>query len=72
MKIAVRTDAGVAMGVGHVMRGLALVTKLRASVESLEVLFICRVHTGHLEKLIRARGFSIKLLPVELGEMNVK
>jgi len=64
MKVAVRADAGVAMGIGHVMRCLTLLEQLGKSVAGIDVLFICRDHRGHLADLISERGYSVHLLPV--------
>ncbi len=61
MKVAIRTDASLHIGTGHVMRSLALADRLRAA--GADVLFICRQHGGHLCDFIRHRGFAVAPLP---------
>ena len=65
MKIALRVDASIEIGSGHVMRCLTLAKLLRESEH--ECLFLCREHTGNLLNLINKSGFETKTLPtVEL------
>jgi UDP-2,4-diacetamido-2,4,6-trideoxy-beta-L-altropyranose hydrolase len=59
--VAIRCDASVVIGSGHVMRCLALAEALAARGAS--PLFICRELPGHLAALIRSRGFAVALLP---------
>ncbi|RAZ91732.1 UDP-2,4-diacetamido-2,4,6-trideoxy-beta-L-altropyranose hydrolase [Mesorhizobium hawassense] len=61
MQIAFRTDASIDIGTGHVMRCLTLADALRE--RGAESLFICRLHNGHLMKLIAARGYTAVALP---------
>jgi UDP-2,4-diacetamido-2,4,6-trideoxy-beta-L-altropyranose hydrolase len=61
VKIAVRTDASVSMGTGHVIRCLTLAEELRAKGH--EVLFVCREHEGHLCDVIHDRGVRVVRLP---------
>ncbi len=61
MHIAIRTDASLQIGTGHVMRCLTLARRLRAGGG--EVLFICREHAGHLCETIAAAGFEVRRLP---------
>lgn len=49
-KVVIRADASTAMGVGHVMRCLALAGTLRD--RGADVHFICREHDGHVSKRI--------------------
>jgi UDP-2,4-diacetamido-2,4,6-trideoxy-beta-L-altropyranose hydrolase len=60
MKVAVRADAGIHIGAGHVMRCLTLAEALRE--HGGEITFICRAHTGHLADTVRARGHDCHLL----------
>ncbi len=61
MRVAIRTDASLAIGTGHVMRCLTLATQLRE--QGAEVRFVCRAHEGNLNPLIAARGFAVAVLP---------
>jgi len=60
MRIAVRADASVRIGTGHVMRCLALAGALRDG--GAEVRFICRAHPGHMTDRIKADGFAVSSL----------
>lgn len=57
MRVAIRADASVTIGSGHVMRCLTLAEALRR--EGAEVLFLCREVPGHLGEVIRRRGFDL-------------
>ncbi len=54
-RVAIRTDASVAIGTGHVMRCLALAEALRVQGAAIE--FVCRAEPGNLLELIREHGF---------------
>ncbi len=56
MKVLLRTDASLQIGIGHVMRCLTLADALRAY--GAECTFVCREHPGHLLERIRQRGFA--------------
>lgn len=58
--IAVRVDASVQMGTGHVMRCLALAAQLRG--EGATVTFISRRRPGDLCDFVRARGYAVHVL----------
>lgn len=60
MKIAIRVDASVAMGTGHVMRCLTLAIALRQ--RGAAVHFICRLLPGHLMEHISRQGFPLSPL----------
>lgn len=60
--IVFRTDASLAIGTGHVMRGLTLADALRE--RGARSHFICRAHDGNLIEHIRARGHTVTALPV--------
>jgi len=60
MNIALRVDASVQIGSGHVMRCLTLADELRRRGNNCE--FICRPHPGHLGEVISARGFRVNWL----------
>ena len=59
--IAIRVDASVKMGSGHVMRALTLAQSLRGN--GWTCFFFCRLHVGHLVDLIEANGFKVHRLP---------
>lgn len=62
MNIVFRTDASLVIGMGHVMRCLALAKALRD--QGAKVSFICREHDGHLCDLIASQGFEVVCLPL--------
>jgi UDP-2,4-diacetamido-2,4,6-trideoxy-beta-L-altropyranose hydrolase len=59
-RVAIRVDASVRTGSGHVMRCLTLADELRT--QGADVRFITRAHTGHLDALIQTRGFVVHSL----------
>ncbi|ATG91328.1 UDP-2,4-diacetamido-2,4,6-trideoxy-beta-L-altropyranose hydrolase [Methylomonas koyamae] len=61
LKVAIRADASVQMGSGHVMRCLTLADALRE--RGAEVAFISREHPGNLFALIEASGHRLLRLP---------
>jgi UDP-2,4-diacetamido-2,4,6-trideoxy-beta-L-altropyranose hydrolase len=61
MKAAIRTDASLLIGTGHVMRCMTLADALRG--RGAEVRFICREHPGHLIRLLREAGYPTAALP---------
>ena len=62
MKVAIRADASIDMGSGHVMRCLTLADELAQRGATIQ--FICREHKGHLRQLIQERGYTVSLLPL--------
>ncbi|WP_417787130.1 UDP-2,4-diacetamido-2,4,6-trideoxy-beta-L-altropyranose hydrolase [Stutzerimonas xanthomarina] len=62
MKVAIRVDASLQMGTGHVMRCLTLADALVA--RGAACAFICRTHPGNLLDLIRSKGHVAHALPV--------
>jgi UDP-2,4-diacetamido-2,4,6-trideoxy-beta-L-altropyranose hydrolase len=54
MRVAIRADASLRLGSGHVMRCLTLADELRA--RGAHCTFVCRSHAGSLVDSIRARG----------------
>jgi UDP-2,4-diacetamido-2,4,6-trideoxy-beta-L-altropyranose hydrolase len=60
LRVAVRADAGPALGSGHVMRCLTLAAALRQ--RGAEVHFLCRGGIGHLGGRIEAEGHGLTLL----------
>lgn len=65
MRVALRTDASLQIGMGHFMRCLALARGLRAA--GAQCRFICRDLPGHAADRIRAEGFETLLLPAPDG-----
>lgn len=57
MKIAIRVDASIRIGIGHVMRCLTLADELR--VQGAKCNFICRELPGHQRSLIQNRGYPV-------------
>lgn len=55
MNVAIRVDASVHIGTGHVMRCLTLAHALKK--QGAQVAFICRAHEGHLIDLLEQQGF---------------
>ena len=60
MKIAIRADASLIIGSGHIMRCLTLATALRS--QGAEIVFLSRPHEGNLNTYVQAKGFEIALL----------
>jgi UDP-2,4-diacetamido-2,4,6-trideoxy-beta-L-altropyranose hydrolase len=61
MNVVFRTDASLFAGSGHMMRCLSLAHALRSS--GAQCHFISRTHEGHLNDLVRERGFEVFDLP---------
>jgi UDP-2,4-diacetamido-2,4,6-trideoxy-beta-L-altropyranose hydrolase len=57
VNIAIRADASVEIGAGHVMRCLTLAGQLRS--QGADCVFVCREHDGHLCDIIEKKGFSV-------------
>jgi len=60
LRVIFRTDAGIQIGTGHLMRCLALAAGLRA--EGAECLFLCRAGLGALEQMITDAGHRLMLI----------
>lgn len=60
--VAIRTDASLDIGTGHVMRCLTLARALRKIGGQCH--FICREHPGNLIEMIAAEGFVVHRLPM--------
>jgi UDP-2,4-diacetamido-2,4,6-trideoxy-beta-L-altropyranose hydrolase len=58
MKVVFRVDASLKMGLGHVMRCLALANELKQ--QNHEIIFICRDLTHNLTSLIK---YPVSALP---------
>lgn len=65
MKFALRCDASIEIGTGHVMRCLTLARALRDV--GADCHFITRAHSGHLADRIKAEGFTLSLLDAPQG-----
>lgn len=61
MRIAIRADASLSIGTGHVMRCLSLAAALRG--RGAEVHFLSRKLVGHLHAHIRELGYGLQVLP---------
>jgi len=62
MKVVFRVDSSSEMGIGHLMRCLALADTLRES--GIQAEFISRQLVGHTIELTEARGYRVHSLPV--------
>jgi UDP-2,4-diacetamido-2,4,6-trideoxy-beta-L-altropyranose hydrolase len=63
MKMVIRADASVAIGIGHLMRCLSLAEALRK--RGAKILFICREVPGSCRDVVMAKGFPVCLLSGE-------
>ena len=61
MNVVFRVDASARMGIGHIMRCLALAGALRERGAQLR--FICRVHNGNLISLLQQKAIPVSVLP---------
>ncbi len=57
IKAAIRVDAGLSIGLGHLMRCIALADELKKN--GALITFICQSCIGDLEKLITSRGYGL-------------
>ncbi|MEX0450467.1 UDP-2,4-diacetamido-2,4,6-trideoxy-beta-L-altropyranose hydrolase [Spiribacter sp. 218] len=57
MRVAIRVDASLAAGTGHVMRCRTLADVLRSHGATIQ--FICRAHLGNCMAALRADGFEV-------------
>lgn len=62
IKVIFRADASLQIGIGHVMRCLALADALAA--KGADCRFICREHEGNLIEQVRNKGYLTHVLPV--------
>lgn len=69
MKIVIRVDASIEIGIGHIMRCLTLADALLK--QAAEVSFICRVHEGNLIQYIKNKGYVVYSLALSLSEENL-
>lgn len=60
-RVAIRVDASVKMGMGHLMRCLSLARLL--AEEGADVSFLLRSHAAGLTPLIEGEGHAVRLLP---------
>ncbi|WP_206022139.1 UDP-2,4-diacetamido-2,4,6-trideoxy-beta-L-altropyranose hydrolase [Billgrantia bachuensis] len=61
--VAIRADASLEIGTGHVMRCLTLARALRGA--GTECHFLCREHPGNLTDMIQSDGFVVHRLPLD-------
>ena len=62
MKIVIRTDVSIQIGIGHVMRCLTLADTLK-NYTNIEVTFVCRDQLGLTRTMITDRGYKLISLP---------
>lgn len=65
MHIAIRVDASIHIGTGHLMRCLTLAEALRS--KGAEVVFVCREHPGHLCEMVAKKCFEVITLEAGLN-----
>jgi UDP-2,4-diacetamido-2,4,6-trideoxy-beta-L-altropyranose hydrolase len=63
MNIAIRTDASLKIGTGHVMRCLTLASELKKLGAKVD--FICRAHDGNLIERIKQDGYIVHSLATD-------
>lgn len=68
MKIAIRVDSSLEIGLGHVMRCITLANELRSM--GADCTFICREFPGNLIDYIRLCKFKVKSLPFVACTIN--
>lgn len=68
MKIAIRADASLKMGSGHVMRCVTLANALRE--QGVEVWFLCRPHEGDFIDWLEQKGYVVVTLAKPTGETD--
>ena len=68
MKIAIRADASLTIGSGHIMRCTVLADALRQAGG--EILFICREHPGHYIDWLEAQDYHVARLPAPSAEQT--
>ena len=69
LKIAIRVDASLKIGSGHVMRCISLANELTRSGS--ECVFITRTQKGNLTELLTEKGYEIYLLPPHLEGSSI-
>ena len=69
-RIAIRADASVQIGTGHILRCLLLAEMLQNS--GLDVEFLCRVYPGDLINWIRSKGFKVHKLQAPLTRADTE
>lgn len=62
MRVAIRVDASISIGTGHVMRCLTLADALCKRGAS--VIFLCRLHEGNPCSMLKQRGYEVVELPL--------
>ncbi len=70
MKVAIRADASVEIGTGHVIRCLALAEHLQA--QGVAVRFLCRHLAGNLAERIRAQGHELVWIEANTWEDDAR
>jgi UDP-2,4-diacetamido-2,4,6-trideoxy-beta-L-altropyranose hydrolase len=68
MKVAIRADASLKIGAGHIMRCMTLANTIRENGGTVH--FICRTHKGHLATTIENNDFHVHLMESGCDELD--
>lgn len=63
-RVIIRADASAHIGSGHIMRCLVLADELKAAGK--DVVFVCRLLTGHSCEYIEQRGYRVLRVPSDI------
>lgn len=63
LKIAIRADASLLIGKGHIMRCLTLADEIQTHQGDAEITFLTTPHLGNLDQFILEQGFKVISLP---------
>jgi len=72
LRIAIRADASLMVGTGHIMRCFVIAARLIRKFDA-EVMFIMREHQGHLIEFIeQKKAFALAILPAGEPSQDVR
>jgi len=69
VNVAIRVDASLEIGIGHVMRCLAFANTMAS--RGAEVAFVCQETPGHLCDLIGEAGFAVEIIQPRPGAADI-
>jgi len=70
MRILIRTDASVSVGIGHVMRCLTLADQLRR--EGAQVVFVCNDLPGNMFNYLQRQGYQFSKLDLSISGADLQ